>query len=290
MKRGTIEHPKTKKLARLLGVPVVQVIGHLEAIWHFTARYAIAGDIGVHSDEEIAEAAMWEGEPAKLIEAMVESRWIDRDAKHRLLIHDWRDHADQAVRKTIKNRGEDFAKSTQEMVRNDSTQPDGNGTSGRSSPPILSLPEPEPVPQPVAEAATTCALDAFDSWAKHVLSRPLRTDELREIADRLRAMPDAVPHVPEAVRACRAAGVNWKGVRYVVTAVFNRIDEMRASGKVPRDGPALTPETLFNACKISIAFGGAKVPKSQLTWSKAGIKRDGKVWIPAERLSEAKIV
>ena len=46
MKRNTIDHPKTKALARALGLPLYSGVGVLEALWHWTARHAPAGDVG----------------------------------------------------------------------------------------------------------------------------------------------------------------------------------------------------------------------------------------------------
>lgn len=109
MKRGTPEHPKTRRLAKLLNVPQYAACGLLECLWHFSARYAIAGDIGQWSDEEIAGGVYWQGDPAQLIDALVTSGWMDRDSACRLLVHDWHDHADESVRKTLRNRGLSFA-------------------------------------------------------------------------------------------------------------------------------------------------------------------------------------
>lgn len=88
-------HPKTKELRLVLGCSLPQAIGHLELLWHFCAQHSPAGDIGKWSDPAIAEAAGWpETEPvAKFIEGLVSTGWLDRHSQHRLIIHDWRDHA-----------------------------------------------------------------------------------------------------------------------------------------------------------------------------------------------------
>ncbi len=109
MKRGTTDHPKTLRLAKLLQIERWGAVGILESLWHFTARHAIRGDIGRWSDEDICEAIGWEQEPGKLIDALVEAGWLDRDEVHRLLVHDWHDHADDTVKKTLRNRQEAFA-------------------------------------------------------------------------------------------------------------------------------------------------------------------------------------
>lgn len=134
MKRGTLRHMKTKRLARELGVPVMVVAGLLEALWHFTAEQAIRGDIGRWRDEEIADEIGWT-ETAKhfpdappLIATLVACEFLDRNDTYRLLIHDWPSHADQSVQKTLKNRGLTFALASDspssatapEPLRNDS--------------------------------------------------------------------------------------------------------------------------------------------------------------------------
>ena len=97
MKRGTPDHPKTRLLAAKLKLKRFQAVGVLESIWHFTAQYAKRGDIGKWSDEEIASAIEWDGDPSELIAALVAARLLDEDPTHRLLVHDWETHADQTV-------------------------------------------------------------------------------------------------------------------------------------------------------------------------------------------------
>jgi hypothetical protein len=109
MKRGTLDHPKTLHLARLLGVQRWGAIGILESLWHFAAKHALRGDVGRWSDEQIAEAIGWTDNPERLIEALVQARWLERSAEHRLIVHDWHDHADDSVRKTLRNRNLTFA-------------------------------------------------------------------------------------------------------------------------------------------------------------------------------------
>ena len=52
-------HPKTKKLARLLGVSVPTVVGHLHGIWYWALDFAQDGDLHQYDPEEIADAALW---------------------------------------------------------------------------------------------------------------------------------------------------------------------------------------------------------------------------------------
>lgn len=97
-----------KKLARSLRINQAQCIGVLESLWHWAGSFAQQGDVGRFDDEDIAEACFWSKEPRVLIDALLETRWLDADPVHRLLIHDWQDHADEAVRKYLDRHGLPF--------------------------------------------------------------------------------------------------------------------------------------------------------------------------------------
>lgn len=109
MKSGTIENPKTKRLARALGVPRCTAIGILESLWHFTASQCPRGNVGRFSDEDIAEAVFWEGDASALISALVECRWLDRSEEFRLIVHHWCDHADDRVNMKLARSLDTFA-------------------------------------------------------------------------------------------------------------------------------------------------------------------------------------
>jgi len=110
MKRGTIEHPKTLRLQCALGVERWQAVGILESLWHWAARYAIRGDIGRWTNQEIAAGIGFTGDADKLIESLINSGWLDvvEDTKIRLVIHDIADHADNSWRENLANAGLKF--------------------------------------------------------------------------------------------------------------------------------------------------------------------------------------
>ncbi len=110
MKRMALDHPKIKRLESLLKIPTYSAVGVLELLWHFTVRHAIRGDVGKWSNPEIASAIGWPADDAdRLINALVESRLIDVNQRHRLVIHDWPDHADDSTKKTIQKHGWKYA-------------------------------------------------------------------------------------------------------------------------------------------------------------------------------------
>jgi len=104
MKREGINHPKTRALARGLGIPQYAAVGLLECLWAFTSTAAPCGDVGKWSNDEIAEGMFWDGKPDKLVDALVAARLLDRCGVHRLVVHDWHEHADKATRNKVNGR------------------------------------------------------------------------------------------------------------------------------------------------------------------------------------------
>lgn len=105
MKRGGPSHPKTLALAAALRLPRYAAVGLLECLFHFVGAYAPAGDVGRLSDADIAYACGWDRGPEELIAALVAARYLDVDNCHRLLLHDWHEHADQAVQRALTRKG-----------------------------------------------------------------------------------------------------------------------------------------------------------------------------------------
>ncbi|HEY4757769.1 MAG TPA: hypothetical protein VIH43_04365 [Chthoniobacterales bacterium] len=97
MKREAIGHTKLKRLCRDLKVRHYVGIGILEALWHMTALESPQGNIGKLSNEDIAFGIDWQDSQDVLIDALVQSKWLDRHPEHRLLVHDWHEHCDDYV-------------------------------------------------------------------------------------------------------------------------------------------------------------------------------------------------
>jgi hypothetical protein len=137
MKRGTPRHPKVAQLRELLKIVPAAAIGYLELLWHFTAEFAPQGDIGKYDDARIEAALMWTGKRGRLVEALRQAGWVDPHPEHRLVVHHWHDHADNAVQKRLQRAGLPFLTFTAKVTDQRRTTAD-NG----------SLPEPEPSPEP----------------------------------------------------------------------------------------------------------------------------------------------
>lgn len=99
------DHPKTRRAARLLGVSVPTIIGHLHLLWHWCLSYAEDGDLSGYDAADIAEAVMWDGDPNQFIDALLncgpagKTGFLERDDQGRLLVHDWYDYAGRLLEK-----------------------------------------------------------------------------------------------------------------------------------------------------------------------------------------------
>ena len=188
MKREAKTHTKMKRLMRRLDLQMWQAMGLLEAIWHLTATEAFRGDIGKLSDEDIALGIDYRGDERELVNTLIETGWLDRCAKRRLIVHDWHEHADDAVKKRVQRAVEIGEENFYLPVPFVPTCPDNGGQNGKMSghvppkrpnvPPKRangSLPEPEPepgslpAPEPSRERDTSnpnrvSVLKTDDTW------------------------------------------------------------------------------------------------------------------------------
>ena len=124
MKLTAVQNVKFLRLKRRLKLAHWQAVGLLESLWLFTQANAPAGDVGRHSNEDIAASIEWDGDADSLIESLVECGWIDDDEDHRLLIHDWADHVPTYLKGAMAKHGKDFAKqSAKQPAKHSPKQP-----------------------------------------------------------------------------------------------------------------------------------------------------------------------
>lgn len=244
--RAVVDHPKFKRLKMLLGFNMREVLGTLEGLWHFCGRFTPQGDIGKYPDEEIEAWLEWPGEPGALVSALVQARWLDVSEEHRLVVHDWWDHADDFTHTTVAKRKVKFA--TGEMPRLSKNAFNGGARSRikaeyAKGDDVPSIPEPDPEsdPDPVPEAENITPLSsprgekrpsasllehlpsAFRTealrvaWAEfqhHRNSLPLvsayRPSSCKHLAKRLIQRNYRPPDVVRLLRHCIASG--WKGI------------------------------------------------------------------------------
>lgn len=77
----------------------------LERLWHATTVGAKRGDIGKFDNELIAEECGWLGEADELIRLFIECGYLDECTEHRLIVHDWSEHAPKHVKGAVKKMG-----------------------------------------------------------------------------------------------------------------------------------------------------------------------------------------
>lgn len=94
-------HPKTRRLAKMLGVSRPAVVGHLHYLWWWAMDFAQDGDITEFDNDELAEAALWDGDSVDFFQSLASSGFIDtikepgQDTRHTL--HDWDHYAGKLV-------------------------------------------------------------------------------------------------------------------------------------------------------------------------------------------------
>lgn len=110
MKRGTLRHYKTLRLAAALSeerpCDVADALGLIEALCnHVAPEVAARGDIGRLTDSEIAQLCGTTRDPAHVIKSLLRAGWLDAHPDCRLVIHDYHEHADQGVKGRLNAAG-----------------------------------------------------------------------------------------------------------------------------------------------------------------------------------------
>lgn len=95
------EHPKTKKLCRVLGISKPEAVGHLHMLWWWAMDYAQDGDLSRYEPLDIAIGAEWHGDESTFVDALVTAGFLDRENGVR--IHDWHDYAGKLIERRARN-------------------------------------------------------------------------------------------------------------------------------------------------------------------------------------------
>ena len=170
MKLNTINHPKVLRLRRRLTLPAWGAVGLLESLWHLTAQHAKDGALGkTFTNEDIANAIGWEGDPDQLIDALVSSGWLDVCEVNRLVVHDWHDHCPEFVKGNIRRMKKEFA-SDPNSVGNSVPYSVPNSVTYSST--VLSSVLESPTPRPIQDQDQ----DQANSSQVEESSEPVSTD------------------------------------------------------------------------------------------------------------------
>ena len=106
-------HPKWLQLRSRLGAEA-QVA--LLCLWLFAREHRQDGNLDGLSKAEIAMASGWRGRPERLIEALVDLRWLDASGDGALSLHGWAEHnpfaasAEERSRKARENAGKRWSR------------------------------------------------------------------------------------------------------------------------------------------------------------------------------------
>lgn len=173
MKIGTTELLKFKRLQGRLRLSHWQAIGLLEALWLFTSKNAPAGDIGRHTNEDIAFGIEWFTEADALIDTLIECGWIDRDETHRLVIHHWADHVPNWLKANFAKHGKQFAGNSTKQTENIPEQATEGGVSNLLGgvEQVTKQATKDPTKQPAQVGSVSCSGGLSTLPPRHVTSR-----------------------------------------------------------------------------------------------------------------------
>lgn len=99
-------HPKTKKLARELNIPIPYAIGLLHGLWYYALDFAQDGNLSKIENEELADAAGWNQDANEFVTALIKARFIDKEDDGSVL-HDWNDYAGRLMDQRAQKREND---------------------------------------------------------------------------------------------------------------------------------------------------------------------------------------
>ena len=100
------KHPKLKRLARYLGISKHAAIGVVHMLWWWALDYAQQGKLAPPYDiNDIADAIELDNVDANtLVEALLDSRFLDKTEDDTIVIHDWYDYAGKLLDKRERDR------------------------------------------------------------------------------------------------------------------------------------------------------------------------------------------
>ena len=113
-------HKKTSRLVRALHMSVPKdnptVVGHLCVFWLWCLDGADEGRLRDMTAQDIADAAMWTGDPDEFLTAMIKAGFID-ETDNGLRIHDWDDYIGRLIAFREKERARNRVKQARHRER-----------------------------------------------------------------------------------------------------------------------------------------------------------------------------
>jgi len=166
-------HPKTRRLARLLGVPVPQALGHLHLLWWWALGFGHNGMLDGYIAEDVADELMWDGDPTVLVDALLAVGFLDGPPEGPWHVHDWADYAGRLEAKRADDRAR--AKAYREQRRAGAAgDPASDGGIPDRHPPRAEN-ERSPVREPSEARPQTVRVQFADGTQQSVATVPNRT-------------------------------------------------------------------------------------------------------------------
>jgi hypothetical protein len=168
------DHPKLYELCGLMEWETDLAIGKLHRFWWWCLDYAPDGNLGRFNDTQIALGMGVAIPQAKrLVEALVQSRWIDRQPYFR--VHDWWDYVGSFLRIKYKNKPGQWEAVKLAYLGPDSLAAKTATASTRK--PDRALPLAPAVGSPVATPATTPLAPSLGEVVSRTTDQPDPPDQ-----------------------------------------------------------------------------------------------------------------
>jgi hypothetical protein len=92
------DHPKRKRLSRLLEISQYEAIGILHCLWWWALDYAPDGDLARFDPADIGDGIDYQGDPKELLNSLASAGFLDG-----LVIHDWSEYGEALFRRRQAN-------------------------------------------------------------------------------------------------------------------------------------------------------------------------------------------
>ena len=99
-----MEHTKSKRLCKKLKINPREVVGLVVCFWLYVLKESPDGVCVDRTDEDIADAVFWDGDPADLIKALEGAGFVQRNEDGWIEVYDWHEHTGSAFTLRAKNR------------------------------------------------------------------------------------------------------------------------------------------------------------------------------------------
>jgi len=263
-------HPKSIKAARVLGISVPALVGHLHFIWWWCLKYAQDGDLSRFDVSDIADAAGWEGDAEQFVTALIncgpgDSIGFIEQTDLGLAIHDWMNYAGRLIEKRQANTKRMQNARAKHML----------STDGICAPHVQGLPYPT-VPNPTVPYTTVPNLNIIDDVIPREGELDFETSETEPVNLKLVAkrLPD--DSIPIGTQAVDWAEKNWGRMipKGDADSIVAWCDEFSTSGS--EDPDAVVIEGLKYCLDADVR--NVKYLRAVLTdWRESGIQSVGQI-------------